>query len=88
MKTNELINHLVKGETLFNNGSMRTRKVTHYDGILVYYSSQNGRTITGILTENFAKWAKSTGMAKPKLLVMDDKNSIHNKDNTLNNKEL
>ncbi|TKJ83770.1 hypothetical protein PaeCFBP13512_22400 [Paenibacillus sp. CFBP13512] len=61
MTSIDLIQHLVQGERWFNNGSKRSREVTRFDGIFVYYLSNNGRNTTGIFTERFAKWAKSTG---------------------------
>lgn len=70
MTTNELIKHLAQGETWFNNGSTRSRIVTSFDGMFVYYLSNKGRTTTGVLTESFAKWAKGTGMAKRKLPML------------------
>lgn len=66
MKRNELIEHLIKGERWFNNGSKRSRQVTHVDAIFVYYLSNNGRTTTGILIDQFATWAKGTGIVEKK----------------------
>lgn len=66
MKRNELIEHLIKGERWFNNGSKRSRQVTDIDAIFVYYLSNNGRTITGILIDRFATWAKGTGIVEKK----------------------
>lgn len=62
MSKDDFFEAIVKGETWFNNGSTRNRHVVSLDGIFVLYQTESNKNkVTGVLVDNFAKWAKGTG---------------------------